>query len=153
MSSDIKNFSVVARKDFGVKKLRADELPDRYSIRSKGDIREVVCTESPSLAVRVERGLSIPPTAFRKAPPGSIYLDGAAQGGPFVDAERDVLNLDHHEGCVRSFTLSTCEQAMVLTRKGREYLRALWVAKYDFSDGLGTLAFNLGLRQTRPPAS
>jgi cytochrome b subunit of formate dehydrogenase len=41
--------------------------------------------------------------------------------------------------------------ALVLTRKGREYLRALWFAWRDFGDALGTLAFNLGLRQTPPP--
>lgn len=126
MSSDIKKLSVVAKRDSGAEKLKADELPDRYSIRSKGDKREVVCTESPSLAVRVERGLSTPSSALRKAPPGSIYVDGAAQGGPFVDTERGVLNLDHHEGCVRSFTLSTCEQAMVLTRKGLDLKGREW---------------------------
>jgi hypothetical protein len=110
----------------GQKELRAEQLPHRYSIRTKGDNRELVCTESPSLAVRVERGLSIPATSLRKAPPGSIYLDGAAQGGPFVDTERGVLNLDHHDGCIRSFTLSTCEQAMVLTQKGLDLKGREW---------------------------
>ena len=126
MSANIKKLTVVAREDLRQKELRAEELPNRYSIRSKGDDRELICSESPSLAVRIERGLSIPSAAVRKAPPGSIYLDGAAQGGPFVDAERGILNLDHHEGCVRSFTLSTCEQAMVLTRKGLDLKGREW---------------------------
>jgi membrane protease YdiL (CAAX protease family) len=126
MSSVLKKFGVVAKRDSGQKELRADELPDRYSIRSKGNDRELICSESPSLAVRVERGLSIPSANVRKAPPGSIYLDGVAQGGPFVDAERGVFNLDHHEGCVRSFTLSTCEQAIVLTRKGLDLKGREW---------------------------
>ena len=126
MSANIKKLTVVAREDLRQKELRAEELPNRYSIRSKGDDRELICSESPSLAVRIERGLSIPSAAVRKAPPGSIYLDGAAQGGPFVDAERGILNLDHHEGCLRSFTLSTCEQAMVLTRKGLDLKGREW---------------------------
>ena len=41
--------------------------------------------------------------------------------------------------------------SLVLTRKGRDYLRALWFAWHDLGDALRTLAFNLGLRQTPPP--
>ena len=41
--------------------------------------------------------------------------------------------------------------SLVLTRKGRDYLRALWFAWHDLGDALGTLAFNIGLRQTPPP--
>lgn len=41
--------------------------------------------------------------------------------------------------------------SLVLTRKGRDYLRALWFAWHDFGDALGTLAFNIGIRQTPPP--
>ena len=55
---------------------------------------------------------------FEQANKGTIFLDGAAKGEPFMDASRGIYNLDHHEGCVRSFTLSTCEQAMILIRKG-----------------------------------
>jgi cytochrome b subunit of formate dehydrogenase len=40
--------------------------------------------------------------------------------------------------------------SLVLTRKGREYIRALWFAWHDLGDALGTLAFNIGLRQTPP---
>jgi cytochrome b subunit of formate dehydrogenase len=42
--------------------------------------------------------------------------------------------------------------ALLLTRNGREYLRALWFAWHDLGDALGTVAFNLGLRQTPPPS-
>jgi cytochrome b subunit of formate dehydrogenase len=41
--------------------------------------------------------------------------------------------------------------SLVLTRKGRDYLRALWFAWHDLGDALATVAFNLGLRQTPPP--
>ncbi len=104
----------------------AGELPDRYSVRKKGEERELICSESPTMAVRVERGVTVPAGAARKAPPGTIYLDGAAEGGPFFDVEKGLFNLDHHEGCVRSFTLATCEQAMVVVRKGVDLQRRDW---------------------------
>jgi hypothetical protein len=105
----------------------AAALPDRYSIRDKGEKRALVCSESPTISVRVERGMSVSAGAALKAPSGTIYLDGAAQGGPFLNNEKDLLNLDHHEGCVRAFTLATCEQAMIVVRKGLDLQRRDWV--------------------------
>lgn len=104
----------------------AAKVPDRYSLRTKGEVRELLCKESPTIVVRVERGKTAPSAAARKAPPGTIYLDGAAEGGPFLDVERAVFNLDHHEGCVRSFTLATCEQAIVAIRKGLDLQKRDW---------------------------
>src|SRR5574341_2446255 len=104
----------------------AARLPDRYSIRKRGEHRELVCNESPTLAVRIEAGITVPAGAARKAPPGTIFLDGAAEGGPFLDFEKAVLNLDHHEGCLRSLTLATCEQAMVVIRKGLDLQTRDW---------------------------
>lgn len=95
----------------------APELPDRYRVREQ-DGSVLVCLEAPTLLVRLERGLSVSASAARAAEPGTIFLDGAAQAGPFVSGDSAVLNLDHHEGCVRPFTLSTCEQAFVLVCKG-----------------------------------
>jgi hypothetical protein len=98
----------------------------RYRVRDDPDGRVLVCAEAPTLRVRIERGLSVTAAAARSAPPGTIFLDGAAQGEPFVDPQRGVYNLDHHEGCVRAFTLATCEQAMVLVRKGLDLRRRDW---------------------------
>ena len=92
----------------------------------KGETRELVCSESPTIAVRIERGTTTPSSSAHKAPPGTIYLDGAAEGAPFLDAEKAVFNLNHHEGCIRSFTLATCEQAMVLIRKGLDLQGRDW---------------------------
>jgi hypothetical protein len=103
------------------------ELPHRYSIRGKGEKRALVCSESPTIFVRIERGMSVSAVAALKAPSGTIYLDGAAQGGPFLNNEKDLLNLDHHEGCVRAFTVATCEQAMVVVRRGLDLQRRDWV--------------------------
>jgi hypothetical protein len=83
----------------------------------------LVCLEAPTLQVRIDSGACTSAVAARSAPPGTIFLDGAAQGEPFVDPVRDVYNLDHHEGCVRAFTLATCEQAMVLLRRGLDLRR------------------------------
>ncbi len=102
-------------------------LPDRYLIREKDKVRFLKCPEAPTLSVRVERGYTVTAAAARKAQPGSIFLDGAATTEPFLDVEKQVFNLDHHEGCVRFFTLSTCEQAMVLVRKGINLRDRDWV--------------------------
>jgi len=41
--------------------------------------------------------------------------------------------------------------SLVFTKRGRDYLKVLWFAWHDALDGLGTLAFNLGLKKTAPP--
>ncbi len=98
----------------------------RYRIREDPDGRVLVCSEAPTLRVRIERGVAVTAAAARGAPPGTIFVDGAAQGEPFVDPQRAVYNLDHHEGCVRAFTLAACEQAMVLIRKGLDLRKRDW---------------------------
>jgi hypothetical protein len=39
---------------------------------------------------------------------------------PFMDLEKQIYNFDHHEGCKRPFTLSTCEQVLVMILKGMD---------------------------------
>jgi hypothetical protein len=95
----------------------------RYRLRQVARERVLTCSEAPTLTVRIQPGHCVGAAAARSAPSGTIYLDGAAQGEPFIDAERDVYNLDHHEGCVRAFTLATCEQALVLLRRGLDLRR------------------------------
>jgi len=75
------NWKQATEKISEKKGFTAEALPDRYSIRSRGDDRELICSESPTIAVRVERGMSMPVGAVHKSPPGTIYLDGAAEGG------------------------------------------------------------------------
>ena len=43
-----------------------------------------------------------------------------------MDHEKQIYNLDHHEGCVRSFTLAACEQALVLSMKGLDLREREW---------------------------
>jgi hypothetical protein len=103
-----------------------DLLPDRYIIKSNGDERVLICLESPNLNIHMEVGLSVSGSMARKSPGGTIFLDGAAQCEPFMDHERQVYNLDHHEGCVRPFTLATCEQTLVMYMKGLDLQGREW---------------------------
>jgi hypothetical protein len=104
--------------DASSRKTRSNFLPERYSIKSNGDERVLICLEAPNLNVHIEPGLVINASMARKSPSGTIFLDGVAQCEPFMDHERQVYNLDHHEGCVRAFTLATCEQTLVMYMKG-----------------------------------
>jgi hypothetical protein len=101
-------------------------LPDRYIIKSNGDERVLICLESPNLNIHMETGLSVSGSMARKSPGGTIFLDGVAQCEPFMDHERQVYNLDHHEGCVRPFTLATCEQTLVMYMKGLDLQGREW---------------------------
>jgi hypothetical protein len=97
-------------------------VPNRYRIRNDDQGRVLACVEAPTVTVRAERGVAISAKQARNYPAGAIFLDGAAQGDPFVDVQKDLYNLDHHDGCIRS--LATCEQAMVLLRKGLAFASA-----------------------------
>jgi membrane protease YdiL (CAAX protease family) len=104
----------------------ARQIPDRYRIQETSGVKVIQCTDAPNLKVQVSRDLSISASAARKAAPGSIFLDGVARCEPFMDHEKQVYNLDHHEGCVRAFTLATCEQALVLSLKGLDLREREW---------------------------
>lgn len=102
------------------------KLPERYAIKTSGKEKALTCLEAPNLNVHIEAGLSFTAAVARKSPSGTIFLDGVAQCEPFMDHERQVYNLDHHEGCVRAFTLSTCEQALVMYMKGLDLRNREW---------------------------
>jgi membrane protease YdiL (CAAX protease family) len=101
-------------------------LPQRYSIKDSDDGRFLSCLEAPNIAVRVEAGLTVSASAARKSPGGTIYLDGVARDEPFMDHEKQIYNFDHHEGCLRPFTLSTCEQVLVMILKGLDLRGREW---------------------------
>ncbi len=109
-------------------------LPDRYRIKRDNTGAVLTCVEAPTVSVRVQHGFTVTAAAARSAAPGSVFLDGAAQGEPFLDPKREVYNLDHHEGCVRSFLLATCEQAMVLIRKGIDLRKREWTVYANDAD-------------------
>jgi hypothetical protein len=108
--------------------------PDRYRVRKDAHGGVLTCVEAPTVAVRIKFGSCVTAAGARGAAPGSIFLDGAAQGEPFLDPKREVYNMDHHEGCVRPFTLATCEQAMVLIRTGLDLRKRDWTVHANDPD-------------------
>lgn len=109
-----------------VRQATHQNLPERYVVKTSGDERILTCLEAPNLNVHIENGLSFSASIAKKSPSGTIFLDGVAQCEPFMDHERQVYNLDHHEGCVRAFTLATCEQALVMYMKGLDLQSREW---------------------------
>ncbi|HXV80546.1 MAG TPA: CPBP family intramembrane glutamic endopeptidase [Candidatus Binatia bacterium] len=90
--------------------------------------------EAPTVTVRAERGFVVTAAQARNYRAGAIFLDGAAQGGPFVEVQKELYNLDHHEGCIRPFTLATCEQAMVLIRRMVDLRKRDWTVFANDAD-------------------
>lgn len=101
----------------GPKSVRSipSRFPQHYKvIDSSSDERILICLEAPNIPVQVEAGIAIASSSAHKSPPGTIYLDGVAQSEPFKDLEKQIYNFDHPEGCLRPFTISTCEQVIVM---------------------------------------
>ena len=101
-------------------------LPQRYVIIDSSDTRTLTCLDAPDIAVHVEAGLTVSASSALKSPAGTIYLDGVAQCEPFMDHENQIYNFDHHEGCLRPFTLSTCEQVLLMILKGLDLRSREW---------------------------
>jgi hypothetical protein len=124
-------------------------LPVRYQVKEDENGRYLTCIEASNIAVRIDRAMSVSSSAARKYPKGTIFLDGAAKGEPFMDSSKGVYNLDHHEGCVRSFTLSTCEQAVIVIRKGLDLDGEQWTVWANDPDLDTVLAIWLLLNHRR----
>ncbi|HHH11783.1 MAG TPA: hypothetical protein ENK23_06905, partial [Sorangium sp.] len=86
--------------------------PSRYAL--DGAPPDIVCSDWPTMHLHVERGLSIDKRELKSFPRQSIFLDGVFTGPAFLNNESRQYSLDHHAGCVRAFTLATCEQACVM---------------------------------------
>ena len=90
----------------------------RYQVVTRGEQRHVVCGNAPNIALRVERGLTVNEAGRKHYPQRTIFLDGVFAGAPFYDNKARQYSLDHHAGCVRAYTLATCEQAVVMLLQG-----------------------------------
>lgn len=101
-------------------------LPRRYIVNTSNEGRFLTCLEAPNISVYVDTGITVSASAAYKSPPGTIYLDGAAACEPFMNLEKQIYNFDHHEGCLRPFTLSTCEQVLIMTLKGLDLRGRDW---------------------------
>jgi hypothetical protein len=98
----------------------------RYRLREREGQRVIVAEDARNIRLHVITGLSATEEDRRSYPPQVIFLDGAYAGAPFLDNERRQYSLDHHSGCVRPFTLSTCEQAAVMLLKGLPVAEGDW---------------------------
>jgi membrane protease YdiL (CAAX protease family) len=107
-------------------------VPDRYRIIDEAQGKVITCLEAPTVRIRAKRGLATSAKQARNSAPGTIFLDGAAEGDPFIDAQREVYNLDHHQGCIRS--LATCEQAILLIRKLHDLRTRDWLVLVNDAD-------------------
>lgn len=86
----------------------------------------VVSGNAPNIALHIERGLTVDARGRKRYGPRTIFLDGVYDGAPFLDNEAKQYSLDHHAGCVRGFTLATCEQAVVVLLQGLPLSAGMW---------------------------
>ncbi len=103
-----------------------EALPDRYELRDRDDGRMLLCGEAPGVAVSIDRRHQFSEAEARRLGERVVFLDGAGQFGPVIDNDRWFYNLDHHQDCLRAFTLATCEQALIVVLKGLELDRGDW---------------------------
>lgn len=127
----------------------ARTLPERYAVKESDAQRSLICFEAPNIRIYVEAGVTASASAARKSPPCTIFLDGAARSEPFMDLEKQIYNFDHHEGCVRPFMLSTCEQVLAMILKGMDLRGRDWRVHANEPDLDTVLAIWLILNHVR----
>ncbi|MBX3272950.1 MAG: hypothetical protein KF729_21990 [Sandaracinaceae bacterium] len=98
----------------------------RYRVGEREGRKLVVSGNAPNVELYVERGLSVDGAGRKRFGAQTIFLDGVYVGAPFCDNEARQYSLDHHAGCVRAFTLATCEQAVVMLLQGLPLASGTW---------------------------
>ena len=88
--------------------------------------RFIRSANAPNIELHVERGLSVDAGARKRFGAQAVFLDGVYTGAPFCDNEARQYSLDHHAGCVRTFTLASCEQAVVMLLQGLPLSTGAW---------------------------
>jgi hypothetical protein len=102
-------------------------LPQRYKLRGgAGEPTHVVCDEAPRVKVQVRRDYAFSLSEAKELGERVILLDGAGTFGPLLDNKRRLYNLDHHQECERTFTLATCEQALLMVTSGLDLSEGDW---------------------------
>lgn len=92
--------------------------PSRYQLAGTDEAQHLQCLNSANLHLYVQRGLTVAKPGLKNFPRQSIFLDGVYTGAPFLDNKARQYSFDHHAECVRAFTLSTCEQAVIMLLEG-----------------------------------
>ncbi|MGH2901965.1 MAG: hypothetical protein ACRDMZ_25040, partial [Solirubrobacteraceae bacterium] len=125
------------------------KVVDRYRVTPARDGARLHCDETPGIVVRIDASFAFSEADARRLGPRVILLDGAGQFAPLIDGDAKLYNLDHHQGCVRAFTLPTCEQALVLVAKGLELDRGSWTLYVNEPDLDAVLAIWILLNHRR----
>jgi len=130
-------------------------LPQRYRLRHRDDDDHLVCDEAPRIQVHIRREYAFSETEARALGGHVILLDGAGSFGPLLDNKKRLYNLDHHKGCERTFTLATCEQALLLVHGGLDLSEGDWSVYANEPDldtllALWCLLNHARLRDLRP---
>ncbi len=86
----------------------------------------IIKKDTPDVHIIVKKGLTVTQSQLKKYKDRTIFIDGAFKGAPFINNERFLYNLDHHEGVIRNFTLSSSEQAMIMVLKGLTLDEGIW---------------------------
>ena len=136
---------------------RLKVIPERYAVREKDGVKTLVCDEAPRVRAVVDPDMSASKSEAANLGDGTILLDGAGTFGPQLDNEKKLYNLDHHWGCERLFTLSTCEQALLLVHSGLGLADGDWTVYANDPDldtvlALWCLLNHRRLRELRPEA-
>lgn len=86
----------------------------------------IIKKDTPNVRLNIVKGLSVTPAQLKKYKERTIFVDGVYNGAPFVNNEKQIYSLDHHEGIIRNFTLSSCEQALIMVMKGLTLDEGTW---------------------------
>ncbi|MBW2269507.1 MAG: hypothetical protein JRH16_13110 [Deltaproteobacteria bacterium] len=136
----------------------ASELPQRYRLRGgEGEPAHLVCDEAPRVKVQVQRDFAFSLSEAKELGERVILLDGAGNFGPLLDNKRRLYNLDHHQECERTFTLATCEQALLLVHSRLDLSEGDWRVYANEPDldtllALWCLLNHARLKELRPEA-
>jgi hypothetical protein len=103
----------------------SEERRSRYHVVEREGERCLTCSVQ-NVLFHVVRGLSVNAAGRKRYPEQTIFLDGVFAGPPFYDNKARQYSLDHHAGCVRAFTLATCEQAVVVLLQGLALSEGEW---------------------------
>ena len=101
-------------------------IPNRYRIRETDEGRFLLCEEAPRVRVSVSASHSFSEAEARDLGKRVILLDGAGSFPLLLDNKSKIYNFDHHEGCERTFTLATCEQALLVVHSGLPLAEGDW---------------------------
>lgn len=99
----------------------------RYKLVASPEGDLVACVNAPNVLLRIQRGVAVTRGGLKRYPRQSVFIDGAFAGAPFLDNKRRQYSLDHHAGCVRSFTLAACEQAAAMVFHGLPLHEGEWL--------------------------